>query len=122
MTIPIIEAAPSAVALIIPSFLIITFGDLIEIFPSSIDICIPKAPNSLIAGPGTKLVGPALTSISSGAICPAFTEQEFRDVCPKNKFNKPASLGGTIQQDEAKNSSQTGFQPNDFQLNVQRQT
>ena len=39
------------------------------------DICIPKAPNSLIAGPGTKLVGPALTSISSGAICPAFAEE-----------------------------------------------
>jgi len=34
------------------------------------------------------------------------------------KFNRPASLGGTIQQDEAKNTGQVGFQPNDVEATV----
>lgn len=32
------------------------------------------------------------------------------------KFNKPASLSGTLQQDEEKNTGQLGFQPNDTQV------
>ena len=34
------------------------------------------------------------------------------------KFNRPASLGGTVQEDEAKNTGQVGFQPNDAQATV----
>ena len=55
-----------------PPSLTITFAFFIAIFPPSTEICIPKAPNSEIAGHGTKLVGPSLTSMSAGAICPAF--------------------------------------------------
>jgi len=66
---PIMSAAPWE---IFSPFLATTLGDLIVIFPPSICIWIPNAPSSLIAGPGTKSVGPAGISISSGAICPAF--------------------------------------------------
>lgn len=34
------------------------------------------------------------------------------------KFNRPPSLGGLMQSSDAKNTSQTGFQPNDVQAGV----
>lgn len=37
------------------------------------------------------------------------------------KFNRPASLQDNIQSNEAKNTSQTNFQPNDMQVNMNRQ-
>lgn len=36
-------------------------------------------------------------------------------------FNRPASLQDNIQSNEAKNTSQMGFQPNDMQVNINRQ-
>ena len=36
----------------------------------------------------------------------------------KIKFNRPASLGGTVQQDEAKNTGQLGIQPNDVAATI----
>lgn len=39
----------------------------------------------------------------------------------KIKFNRPASLGGTIQEDEAKNTGQTGFQPKDTEATMERE-
>ena len=39
----------------------------------------------------------------------------------KLKFNRPPSLEDNIQSNEAKNTSQTGFQPNDLQVNMNRQ-
>lgn len=37
------------------------------------------------------------------------------------KFNRPASLGGTMQEDEEKNTGQTGFQPKEMGVNMQRE-
>ncbi len=34
------------------------------------------------------------------------------------KFNRPASIGGTVQEDEAKNTGQVGLQPNDVEASV----
>ena len=39
----------------------------------------------------------------------------------KVKFNRPASLGGTIQQDEEKNMGQVGIQPNDMEASMTRE-
>ena len=39
----------------------------------------------------------------------------------KIKFNRPASLGGTVQQDEAKNTGQLGFQPKDTEATIERE-
>jgi len=39
----------------------------------------------------------------------------------KIKFNRPASLGGTVQEDEAKNTGQLGFQPKDTKATVERE-
>lgn len=37
------------------------------------------------------------------------------------KFNRPPSLSGMMQESEDKNTGQTGFQPNDQQVNINRQ-
>ena len=37
------------------------------------------------------------------------------------KFNRPPALGGTVQEDEEKNTGQLGFQPNDLQATVERE-
>lgn len=37
------------------------------------------------------------------------------------KFNRPPSLGGLVQEDEAKNTGQTSFQPNDSIVNLNRE-
>lgn len=34
------------------------------------------------------------------------------------KFNRPASIGGTVQEDEAKNTGQVGLQPNDVEATI----
>lgn len=39
----------------------------------------------------------------------------------KIKFKRPASLGGTIQEDEAKNTGQLGFQPKDTQATMEKE-
>ncbi len=49
-----------------------TLSAIISIFPASTFVFNPKFPNSEIIGPGANGVGPALISISFGAICPAF--------------------------------------------------
>lgn len=38
----------------------------------------------------------------------------------KIKFNRPVSLGGTLQADEAKNTGQTGFQPSETEATIGR--
>ncbi len=45
----------------------------------------------------------------------------FAQLGIKIKFNRPASLGGIMQQDEAKNTGQVGFQPNDVQVGIGRE-
>ena len=39
----------------------------------------------------------------------------------KITFKRPASLGGTIQEDEAKNTGQTGFQPKETEATMERE-
>jgi len=42
----------------------------------------------------------------------------FNQLAIKIKFNRPASLSNTMQEDEQKNTVQTGFQPNDVEAGV----
>ena len=37
------------------------------------------------------------------------------------KFNRPPSLGGLVQENEAKNTGQTSIQPNDVTANMERE-
>ena len=71
----------AAASLTFSPFLTIALPSLMFILPSSIAIFNPTAPNSLIAGPGIKSVGPASTIMSSAASCPilAFTGLLFSD-------------------------------------------
>ena len=34
------------------------------------------------------------------------------------KFNRPAQIGGVVQEDEAKNTGQVGLQPNDVEASL----
>ena len=48
-------------------------------------------------------------------------EQDLWSQCAiRVKFNRPPSLGGFMQESEAKNTGQTGFQPNDVQAKITR--
>lgn len=47
-------------------------------------------------------------------------EDLWNQLAIKIKFNRPASLGGTLQQDEAKNTGQLGFQPTETQATITR--
>ena len=44
----------------------------------------------------------------------------WNQVAIKVKFNRPPSLGGVVQQEEAKNTGQTGIQPNEVQAGINR--
>lgn len=54
------------------------------------------------------------------------TEQKLLEIEIKNQlgieltFNRPPSLSNTMQEDEQKNTGQTGFQANESELNMQR--
>lgn len=45
----------------------------------------------------------------------------WNQVAIKIKFNRPPSLSNTMQESEQKNTGQTGFQPNDLNVPVERQ-
>ena len=45
----------------------------------------------------------------------------WAQVAIKVKFNRPPSLSGVMQQDEEKNTGQTGFQPNDVEASIERE-
>ena len=58
---------------------------------------------------------------------PVYTEEQslleqdlWNQLAIRVKFNRPPSLSGTLQQDETKNTGQTGFQPNETQATIQR--
>ena len=58
---------------------------------------------------------------------PVYTEEQtlleqdlWNQLAVRIKFNRPPSLAGTLQEDETKNTGQTGFQPADTQASITR--
>ena len=59
---------------------------------------------------------------------PVYTKEQtllenslWNQVAIRVKFNRPATLSGVIQQDEAKNTGQIGIQPNDMEASMTRE-
>ena len=42
----------------------------------------------------------------------------WRALAVRVKFNRPAQIGGVIQEDEQKNTGQVGLQPNDVEASI----
>lgn len=50
-----------------------------------------------------------------------YEEEIWNQLALRIKFKRPPSLGGTIQEDESKNTGQVGVQPNDVQATLNRE-
>lgn len=82
-------------------------------------------PRSIASSDGTSEVGGKMGHV---IFEPIYTKEQldleedlWNQQAIKIKFNRPPSLGGLIQQDEAKNTGQTNIQPNDSMVNLNRE-
>ena len=66
-----LDKTPASLSDITSPSLATTQSSFISTFPALIPALIFNEPSSPIIGPGEKLVGPAATTISFGATCPA---------------------------------------------------
>lgn len=82
-------------------------------------------PRSIASSDGTSEVGgkmghvifePVYTKVQVDYEADLWTQQQI-----SVKFNRPPSLGGLVQEEEAKNTGQTNIQPNDSVVNMNRE-
>jgi hypothetical protein len=82
-------------------------------------------PRSIATSDGTSEVGGKMGHV---IFEPIYTKEQvdleddlWNQIAIKIKFNRPPSLGGLVQEDEAKNTGQTNLQPNDSVVNLNRE-
>jgi|GEM_PF-2418498 len=82
-------------------------------------------PRSIATSDGTSEVGGKMGHV---IFEPIYTKEQidleddlWNQLAISIKFNRPPSLGGLVQEDEAKNTGQTRIQPNDSVVNLNRE-
>lgn len=82
-------------------------------------------PRSIVSSDGTSEVGGKMGSVIFETI---YTKEQIDleedldgQIQISIKFNRPPSLGGLVQDDQAKNTGQTSIQPNDATVNMNRE-
>lgn len=82
-------------------------------------------PRSIASSDGTSEVGGKMGHV---IFEPIYTKEQqdleedlWSQAAIKIKFNRPPSLGGLVQEEEAKNTGQTRIQPNDSVVNLNRE-
>lgn len=82
-------------------------------------------PRSIASSDGTSEVGGKMGHV---IFEPIYTKEQidleddlWNQQAIKIKFNRPPSLGGLVQEEEAKNTGQTNVQPNDSVVNLNRE-
>ena len=82
-------------------------------------------PRSIATSDGTSEVGGKMGHV---IFEPIYTKEQvdlegdlWNQQAIKIKFNRPPSLGGLVQEEEAKNTGQTAIQPNDVTANLERE-
>ena len=82
-------------------------------------------PRSIATSDGTSEVGGKMGHV---IFEPIYTKEQvdleddlWNQAAISIKFNRPPSLGGLVQEDEAKNTGQTRIQPNDSVVNLNRE-